>query len=243
MKKSIVFLFVLVVSMLVSFAGPPPISVRDCVIDTAEYYLDVRETSTNLSVEIDQFLASTGLGSGYAWCAAFVNYVYDVNGVETPGKYAAWSPSWFPEDKVVYTRTNARNDHLNSAKTQIQHGDVFGIYYPNKNRVAHVGLIKKWPNDNSYCYTIEGNTNNNGSREGNGVYSKRRLKRQIYQVSNWIDTKQISMSNEQLIIDKNPQVGKTSINRGWKKPLVFPCCKREANGRIKIDHYKPPLLC
>lgn len=51
--------------------------------------------------------------------------------------------------------------------------------------VAHVGFIDAWP-DGDYVITVEGNTNMAGSREGDGVYRKRRPKQSIYQVSRWV---------------------------------------------------------
>ena len=40
-------------------------------------------------------------------------------------------------------------------------------------RVAHVGLVEKSEGD--WLVTIEGNTNGGGSRDGDGVYRRRRL--------------------------------------------------------------------
>lgn len=59
-------------------------------------------------------------------------------------------------------------------------GDVFFIYYANKGRVAHTGFVHQW--GTTTVVTVEGNTNEAGSREGDGVYKKKRLRRQIYAV-------------------------------------------------------------
>ena len=64
-------------------------------------------------------------------------------------------------------------------------GDVMGLYFAHLGRIAHVGIIYRW--GEKKVVTIEGNTNDAGSREGDGVYKKIRLTRQIYAVSNWID--------------------------------------------------------
>ena len=63
-------------------------------------------------------------------------------------------------------------------------GDIFGIFFPNKNRIAHVGFIDQWQTD--WVITVEGNTNIEGSREGDGVYRKRRPVKSIYQVARYI---------------------------------------------------------
>ena len=64
-------------------------------------------------------------------------------------------------------------------------GDIFGLYFPEKKRIAHVGFVDQW--DGTWMVTVEGNTNNSGNREGDGVYRKRRLVRSIYKVARHIN--------------------------------------------------------
>ena len=64
-------------------------------------------------------------------------------------------------------------------------GDVFGIYFPEKKRIAHVGFIDHW--DGTWLISVEGNTNASGSNEGDGVYRKRRLVKSIYRVARYIN--------------------------------------------------------
>jgi len=64
-------------------------------------------------------------------------------------------------------------------------GDVFGIYFPEKKRIAHVGFIDQW--DGTWLITVEGNTNVSGSIEGDGVYRKRRLVKSVYKVARYIE--------------------------------------------------------
>ncbi len=124
---------------------------------------------------MEAYLATTGLGPGYAWCAAFVSWVLTENNVPNP--QSAWSPSWFPLRNTIYTR--GQNNRLTPLP-----GDVFGIYFNNLNRIAHVGFIHRFRDDISV--TVEGNTNDTGSRQGDGVYLKRRPTRQIYKISRFI---------------------------------------------------------
>ncbi|MEJ7694696.1 hypothetical protein [Daejeonella sp.] len=63
-------------------------------------------------------------------------------------------------------------------------GDVFGLFFPEKARIAHVGFIDQW--DGTWMISVEGNTNNFGSREGDGVYRKRRLVKSIYKVARYV---------------------------------------------------------
>lgn len=117
------------------------------------------------------FLASAGLRGQYPWCGAFVTFVHKKCGYEVPNG-PAWAPSWFRNDKVIN-------------KEEAKSGDVFGIYYQSKKRIAHVGLCEKL--SNGVMITIEGNTNKMGSREGDGVYKKRRYLRTIYKVARWYE--------------------------------------------------------
>lgn len=112
---------------------------------------------------------------GNPWCAAYVSWSFQQDCVPNPK--SAWAPDYFPLDKIIWDR---RKD----LKQEVKAGDVFGIYFPNKGRIAHVGFILEW--GNKTITTIEGNTNEAGSREGDGVYKKFRLKSQIFQVSSWI---------------------------------------------------------
>jgi hypothetical protein len=144
---------------------------RDQVQQTYLSQVGVREaTGHNDGIQVEKYLASTGLNQGYAWCAAFVNWTLEQNDIEGPQK-AAWSPSWFPKTRIVQ-------------KDKAQKGDVFGIYFRSKGRIAHVGFIDRY--QGKTVMTVEGNTNDAGSREGDGVYRKRRLTRQIYRVADWI---------------------------------------------------------
>jgi hypothetical protein len=145
--------------------------------------IGVRELSGhNDGVVVEKYLASTGFKKGNAWCAAFITWSFEqasnemkIN-IRTPK--SAWAPSWFPPDNVIYYKGKFTKHIPDKA-------DVFGIYYAKDNRIGHVGFIDVWP-DGDYVITVEGNTNNAGSREGDGVYRKRRLKTNIHKVSRWV---------------------------------------------------------
>jgi len=138
------------------------------VVRTAVKELGVREQSgRNDGVQVEKFLKIVGLLKGEPWCAAFVSWVFHEVGFEKPR--TGWSPALFPASRL--------------ARSALP-GNVIGIYFPDKKRIAHVGLIEKENGD--WLVSIEGNTNLEGSREGDGVYRKRRHKKSIYQISDWI---------------------------------------------------------
>jgi len=142
----------------------------DCITRVANDYVGVREATGNNDGEIvELFLASANAKKGDPWCAAFVTYVHSLCGYKIPNS-PAWSPSWFPTSRIVKL-------------SECESGDVFGIYYSSKKRIAHVGIIEK--ETGNYFLTIEGNTNEAGSREGDGVYKKRRPQKTIYKIARW----------------------------------------------------------
>lgn len=142
---------------------------------TAE--IGVRETGFNKGKRIEEYLRSANLKPGNAWCAAFITWTFkqcDIKAV-----VSGYSPNWF-QSNVVYKRDDNINRHYSAAA-----GDVFGLYFESKKRIAHVGFIDK--QEGNYYITVEGNTNEAGSREGDGVYRKRRHIKTIYAISRWIN--------------------------------------------------------
>ena len=138
----------------------------------------IRErTGSNDGKEVESYLKSVGLSKGNPWCAAFLHWTFEQSGIKGTPR-SGYSPSWFPTSKTIFQR--GKIDKLVPGPA-----DVFGIWFESKKRIAHVGFIDQW-DDGAYCMTVEGNTNGVGSREGDGVYRKRRLKSQIYKVSRWV---------------------------------------------------------
>lgn len=98
-----------------------------------------------------------------AWCAIFVSWVAWKASALSIIPLHAWTPAglaWFKaRGRVVSTP---------------RRGDIVYFYYASMGRVGHVGIVESV--GSGYIVTIEGNTNTNGSSQGNGVY---RLKRAI----------------------------------------------------------------
>lgn len=150
---------------------------REKVIANAIAEIGVAEEGgNNRGKRVGEYLASTGLGQGHPWCAAFTKFVYDGSGIATPGA-TAWSPSWFPKSKTYWRKGDN--------PSRIQSGDLFSIHYSNLGRIGHVGIIESV--DDGWIVTIEGNTNSSNSREGDVVKRSRRSLKMVYSASNWID--------------------------------------------------------
>jgi hypothetical protein len=149
--------------------------------------IGVREKQVNSGPEVEKYLRYVHLPKGNPWCAAFVCWVYGQ--AKVPNPRSGWSPDLFPASRIVWQsgaagKTPGAISH-NQTSPSPRTADVFGIYFPDKGRIAHVGFIDEWKEP--WLITVEGNTNLAGHNDGDGVYRKRRLVRSIYQVVRYID--------------------------------------------------------
>jgi hypothetical protein len=110
---------------------------------------------SNRGPEVDRFnrAAKTALGS--PWCASVAHYGYELNGLRGHGAY---SPDWFAKSRVV-------------PRDQVRPGDMALVWFPAKGRYAHtitaVESVRRNPAGRvQEVVTLEGNTNAQGSREG-----------------------------------------------------------------------------
>ena len=155
---------------------PAPNKKADIYVDTLRRYIGLKEaTGSNDGFHVEKFTREACNMGQVAWCAAFVAYGLKVNDVDIPD-CACWSPCMVAEDKVVWRRGD---EH------KLNKGEIFGLYFKNKGRVAHVGVVLEDFGD-GWVLTIEGNTNDAGSREGNGVYTRLRHRSQIYVAARWV---------------------------------------------------------
>lgn len=148
-------------------------SVRGCLQQVFNSQIGVIEkTGRNDGKEVEAYLSSVGFTKGYAWCGAFIHWTLDQCGSASHFKYAkdyAWTPN--------YEKLTTKDPRIYQAEV----GDLILLYYAKLGRVGHVGFIDYWSAGNKVV-TIEGNTNGYGSREGDGVHVKYRLKSQLYKV-------------------------------------------------------------
>jgi surface antigen len=98
------------------------------------------------------------------WCAMFVSWIAAATGATAIIPKHAYTPSgakWFKDRGRWGTRPRI--------------GAIVYFNFPGDgvDRISHVGIVEKVNADGSII-TIEGNTNDSGSREGNGVYRKQR---------------------------------------------------------------------
>ncbi|SMC59209.1 C40 family peptidase [Pedobacter africanus] len=140
---------------------------RDKVLSIARAEVGVREVGNNEGKRVREYLAYTGIKVPAAWCASYISWCFGKAGYDRPR--TAWSPAMFPASRIVKEPKPA---------------DVFGVWFPDLKRIAHVGLVAEVKGD--WIYSLEGNSNNNGSRNGDGVYQRLHHKRTVYKYADWV---------------------------------------------------------
>ncbi|MFH9043493.1 hypothetical protein ACH4FA_29635 [Streptomyces sp. NPDC017966] len=99
-----------------------------------------------------------------AWCQTFQSWAFQQAGVKILAPVTASCST-----AVNWYKSRGRFSYYPAIGAMVFFGHSGG---------QHVGLVHKY--DADYAYTIEGNTNANGSSEGNGVYLKKRARRDSY---------------------------------------------------------------
>ena len=175
--RLLAFLFLLIVIGMRCVYAQSPDSVRA----TYRRAIGVREaTGRNDGAEVERYLASVGLRRGAPWCAAFVSYCLQKGGY-TRAPRSGWSPTYFaPLGRYLY-----KGDALALGDSTRVY--IFGVYYPRLGRIAHVGFVEPLTRlvPRGYILTVEGNSNDNGSREGVAVVRKLRPLRTVKAVRGW----------------------------------------------------------
>lgn len=158
-------------------------SIMYCPEDIAQNFLDtlkhlmgiVELTGKNDGPEIKRMLAICGLPEGNPWCAAMIALALVLN-EKVPPNQCAWSPSYFPRDRVIWEKGQR---HL------IPAGSIAGLWFKNLNRIGHV-LVVLHDTGRGWVLCFEGNTNADGSRDGNMSAVRMRRKDQLHVASDWL---------------------------------------------------------
>ena len=162
------------------------LEIRKKLTAIAKSQVGVREVpkNSNTGPDVLKYQRATWLdGTGWAWCAAFIDWCIKEWGKDgdilnalgkLPSSFETWRPktagawdleNWAEQNKVrLYEGKELKNLVLHT-------GDIV-IY-----KFSHVGIIHDDEGDK--IFTVEGNTSPSGSREGGGVYSLTRSRSEI----------------------------------------------------------------
>lgn len=150
------------------------------IVRLATAEIGVEEVNgSNCGPRVNEYKATTWLPADQAWpwCAAFVCWlvrealaatgVKETATFKRPRTAGAWDfENWsLKQDSSTWTKKPHDGD--------IQPGDIVVFTF------SHIGIAVSSPDGSGYVDTIEGNTDAAGSREGGGVFKKRRKLSQI----------------------------------------------------------------
>jgi hypothetical protein len=125
-------------------------------VQLAAYHCDVLHVQelpkgSNRGPWVDRYLECAGAEPGSAWCAAFVTYLLKTCGYRhfppAPAAVAGWA-RWAESGRRIVTSPGR--------------GDLFFLLHANGQ--GHIGVVLE--NKGATIRTIEGNSNDDGSREG-----------------------------------------------------------------------------
>jgi hypothetical protein len=157
-----------------------PILVETLRFATTQIGVMEQPLGSNRGPQVDLYLKSVGSDLGSPWCAAFVYFCFQQAaaglGAANPViRTASVLDHWNRAGAAGISRLG--RDECVATPSLVMPGMIFIII--NSNGSGHCGLVESVAG--TLLTTIEGNTNDNGSREGIGVF--RRQKRTIASVS------------------------------------------------------------
>ncbi len=127
------------------------VAARECDI------IHVRESGNNRGKRVEEYQNYTGVGPGSAWCACFVSWCMS---------QAGWSK--FRHARVAEWKAWAKR--TGRIIQRPKRGCLF--LYLNPDGTGHIGFVTS--NLGLFFNSIEGNTNDEGSREGYEVARRKR---------------------------------------------------------------------
>jgi hypothetical protein len=137
-------------------------------LDTARTYIGVTEISSNAGPEINRFLASVGLESGFNYCAAFVSYCLTAADIQNPDQRSAVAQHFILDNSI-----EAR--HVIRGHKELPAGTIL-VWKRGNTWQGHIGFTDStWTG--SKGWTIEANTTPGplgDQRDGQGVYRRER---------------------------------------------------------------------
>lgn len=141
------------------------------MVELAKREVGVEEINgTNCGPRVNEYKAATWLDpeKSWPWCAAFICWLVreackgEKYTFKLPQTAGAWDfENWSrAQDMSVKTKKPHAGD--------IKAGDIVVFTF------SHIGLAISDADEFGYVLTVEGNTDSSGSREGGGVFQKRR---------------------------------------------------------------------
>lgn len=156
--------------------GAKALSTEALKVAASQVGIMEKPEGSNGGPEVDAYLKSVGLGTGFYWCAAFVYWCFNQASLKLgkPNpvfKTAGCINHW---NKTAGKKIKAADAVENPAL--LKPGQIFIINHGRGS--GHTGIIEKV--EGGFLHTIEGNSNPAGSSNGIGVF---RLERKIAKIN------------------------------------------------------------
>jgi hypothetical protein len=172
-KVRIAFVYILILyGCIASSYNPPHVSIE--AVYNSQVGVVEQPRGSNSGPEVRKYLRSVKTTVPAPWCAAFVHWCLDSAGIAN--NITAYSPTAINKNNLVYYRGRLIKP--------ITPGDVFTIYFVSMGRIGHTGFCGVQLNA-TVVQTVEGNSNDGGSREGYGVFRRKRPLHTLYSISRW----------------------------------------------------------
>ncbi len=155
---------------------------RECVVGIAKSQIGVTEKPSNWGRDVSAYLRSVGIRFPAPWCGAYVYWCYMMYSCEID--YTAlklgYVPNWSRGQMAQYVVWDKRTSDIKIQDFDFRPGDLCTIYFGSLKREAHIFMVVE--KSNGQLITIEGNTNDGGSRDGIGVFLRQRSLSSVHKV-------------------------------------------------------------
>lgn len=121
---------------------------------------------SNSGPQVNQYLKSVGLSPGFAWCMAFIYWCVN----EACKQLEIQNPLVKTAGVLYQLRHTTCRIIPGKSFQAVKPGDIFIMEF--KNGLGHAGIVEKI--EKGIVYTVDGNTNDEGGREGYEVVRRER---------------------------------------------------------------------
>ncbi len=169
---------------------------RNLVVEVAQLHLSqfpmelMIKNQTNTGPWVRSYMDGNE-GVNWLWCMGFVQTVIDQAFSKLGKDFTTMMPLSYSCDTVgtigVEKKVLIRNEQFKADPLLVKKGDIF-LLRKSKFDWIHTGIILEVGTET--IETIEGNTNADGSRNGNGVYRRirnfQKSKIDVFSIQNWV---------------------------------------------------------
>lgn len=157
-----------------------------CLMDKSDEFIGVREKGGNnqnfTNKELKEILIKSGWKPGLAWCSFMVKGLLDH--CDIPNTITGWSPTSYNRKDVIYTDGKFKKEYeVDDVLIMSLSYNKFKNVKSRYKAIGHTGIVEKVREKN--VITREGNTSDDGGREGDGFYRKVRPLTKNLHITRW----------------------------------------------------------